>query len=260
MCLKNKIASTLGAIALVCSSLEAVVATSKPTQEAWNRVSPYLLPADHPIRDQLDAFFMQSRCTFSEDTFKAAGFSKWKPRLFTRLIVAKHPLFPGYVFKLYYDTQRFYQSEYEWEIWSKRVEGANLVAEEVEAQGWQAYIKTPKKWIYPLPTYPKPPKGYLPKHFILIQEDMDLLSDEDNQAKWKSSEVTFDDLTRVHHIIKKIGLSDCAKIQNAPFAKDGRVAFIDTQTFNQKEITWDSLDKYLSPENKKFWRQLIRQK
>jgi hypothetical protein len=242
---------------LIC--FPVALSAEKPV-EAFVRVAPYMIGEDHPIKDELDAFFSQERWIFNEKTLKSAGFSSYTPRRYSRVVVAKHDLFPGYVFKMYMDVQRYQSGVPEWELWALRVEGSNLVRDLVSEMGWENDIKTPHKWIYCLPADPKPPKGYVPKRYILVQEDMDLLSSEDNIAKWGSDEVTHELLDKVYYVLKTVGLYDCAKIHNVPFAKDGRIAFIDTQGFNSDDVSWEGLNNYLNKDNRAYWLKITRQK
>ena len=222
-------------------------------------LAPYLIPEDHPIKERLDAFFGRKRVSFHENSLKEAGFSNYTPREFTRLIVAKHPEFPGYIFKIYLDVQRYYHSRPEWYFWVMRVRGANLIRKEVEEKGWQHLFKVPQKWIYVLPSSPKAKKGYLAKETILVEEDMELLDRSENKAAWKSERVNRNFLVSLYHILHKFELLDCAKIDNIPFAQDGRVAFVDTQTFYAGYVEWDSLNRHLNRESRAFWVWLTRQ-
>jgi hypothetical protein len=233
---------------------------AEKTPDPFMRVAPYMIAEDHPIKQDLDAFFSQERWIFNEKTLKSAGFSSYNPRKFSRVVVAKHDLFPGYVFKMYMDVQRYQSGVPEWELWALRVEGSNLVREILTDMGWDDWMKTPHKWIYCLPAEPKPPKGYVPKRYILVQEDMDLLSAEENVAKWGSDEITHELLDKLYYVLKTAGLYDCAKIHNVPFAKDGRIAFIDTQGFNSDEVSWEGMNNYLNKDNRAYWLKITRQK
>lgn len=237
----------------------AMAGEEGPPKEAVRATKPFLIPETHPIKARLDAFFHKERYTFCEATLKEGGFSHYRPRDFTRLIVAKHPRFPGYVFKLYLDVQQYYKSRPEWKQWVARVKGSRLIRQEIEKQGWQHLFKVPQKWIYRLPPVPKPEKGYIPKYYILVEEDMELVSDGKNKALWKSDKITHAFLTKLHHLIYTLGLLDCAKIDNIPFSEDGRIAFIDTQTYDASTIAWESLNDNLNSKNRDFWIELTEQ-
>jgi len=215
----------------------------------------YLLHDEHPVKPLLDALFSSSRIILNLDTLKEAGFTFSKPRKFTNLIVAKHPQIPGYIFKLYLDAQRFHKHKPEEHFWKLRINGAALIQHEIETHHLQAYLKVPRKWMYKLPKFPSPPEGYMDKQYILVEEDMDILSEKDNEKFWNSSLVSLEHLQAVFYVITRVGLSDCTKPDNIPFSKDGRIAFIDTQTHGRRVITKRMLP-WLSPENQIFWKSL----
>ena len=215
----------------------------------------YLLPEHHPIKPLLDSLFSSSRVILNLDTLEEAGFVYSKPRKFTNLIVAKHPAIPGYIFKLYLDAQRDHKNKPEHHFWMLRIQGAVRVRFEIEANNLQEWIKVPQKWIYKLPKKPLPSKGYRKKHYILVEEDMQLLSPEDNESLWASSYVTIQHLHAIHLILGNVGLSDCAKPDNMPFSIDGRIAFIDTQTHG-RSVSYNHLSSWLSTENQTLWQKM----
>lgn len=215
----------------------------------------FLLPEHHPIKPQLDQLFSSSRVILNLNTLEEAGFVFSKPRKFTNLIIGTHPAFPGYIFKLYLDAQRHHKNRLEHYFWILRLQGAHLVGQEIETNNLHSFLKVPQKWIYKLPKKPLPRKGYVTKHTILVEEDMMLLSKEDNEKLWASDAVTVQHLEAVYHVLKKVGLSDCAKPDNIPFSIDGRIAFIDTQTHGG-HVSYEHLNDWLSSENQVYWRQL----
>lgn len=218
----------------------------------------YLLPDAHPIKPFLDALFSSSRVTLNLKTLQEAGFNFSKPRKFTNLIIASHPLLPDYIFKLYLDAQRYHKDKSEAHFWMLRIDGAHKVRQEIESNGLEDLIKVPQKWIYRLPKDPAPSVGYMTKHTILVEENMQLLSAEENEAIWKSSLITPRHLLAVYLILTKVGLADCAKPDNMPFSIDGRIAFIDTQTHGRK-VPLNRLSSWLSRENQVIWEHLTQE-
>lgn len=216
-------------------------------------VEPYLLPLEHPIRPLLQILFSEKRATLNLKTLKKAGFQKAKPRKFTNLIVTKHPAIPGYIFKLYLDAQRHHKETPEYAYWIARVQGANLVRQYIYDHFLEDRFKVPAKWIYELPASCRE-EGYAVKNFILVEEDMALLSDEQNKELWKSNFVTFSLLQELYGILHTVGLYDAAKPDNIPFSTDGKIAFIDTQTFGKKNVRYEKLTPFLSKENQEFWK------
>lgn len=219
-------------------------------------VQPYLLSADHPIRPVLDAIFTDSRATLNLKTLKKAGFKKTKPRKFTKLIVTMHPSVPGYIFKLYLDAQRFHKDTLEHHFWMARIQGANLARQYIIDHHLEERFKVPQKWIYELPRYPKVEEGYQEKHYILVEEDMHILPDEQNKELWGSSYVNYQLLEELYAILKCVGLYDAAKPDNIPFSVDGKISFIDTQTYGKKNVRYEKLTPFLSEGNRVFWEAL----
>lgn len=237
----------------------ACAEAKQPAQKVKNLVAPYLLPDNHPIKPTLDAIFSASRVTFTIKTLVEAGFAKTKPRAFTRLVVTKHPAMPGYIFKLYLDAQRMHKEIPEYQFWKMRIQGAEKVRKAITNRGLDALFKVPHKWIYQLPDNHFPQTGYYAKHYILVEEDMDLVSDKENKAIWKSSLITFALLDDIYAILKAVGLSDCAKPDNIPFSIDGKIAFIDTQTHGNKQVNYGKLTPFLSEANQAYWKSLTRE-
>lgn len=220
-------------------------------------ITPYLMPDDHPIKEQLDTFFSTGRHIFDQESMLAAGFTSGKPRRFTKVVVAKHPAFPGYVFKVYQDVQAYHKGLPETTFWVWRVQGVNMIRKKIAELHYEEYFKCPYKWIYKLPAEPSCPPGYLAKHYILVEEDMGILDTPDNKAVWKSSRITPELLQALHTMLSTLGLQDCAKIDNIPMCHDGRVAFIDTSTWGKEHVRYGELLHSLSLENQYFWLSIV---
>jgi hypothetical protein len=222
-------------------------------------LAPYLLPEDHPVKHKLDKIFSKNSVLLNLKTLRNAGFLKAKPRPFTELIVTKHKKIPGYIFKLYLDCQRYNHQKPEYQLWIQRIKGANKVRKTIAELGFDREFKVPKKWIYILSKTPCCEIGYYKKQTILVVEDMQLLTKENNDKKWGSDQVSQGLLDHLYLILKKTGLSDGAKPDNIPFSVDGKIAFIDTQSHHEK-VKYHRLVKWLSKENKEWWRNLIEKK
>lgn len=191
---------------------------------------------------------------------KQAGFTHPYPRKFTHLIVTQHPNLPGYVIKAYLDSQRYFKQEPDYIHWIKRIQGAALIKEYIEGKNLQSFFKVPQKWIYFLPKEPEPPEEFLKKYTILIEEDMELLNHQENKKRWMSEYIDESFLNTLYFLLKDLGLKDCAKPDNIPFCQDGKVAFIDTETFHETSIQYDKLTPYLSRNMRKYWEKLYSSK
>ncbi len=215
------------------------------------------MPEDHPVKPIADALFSQSRATLDIKSMKNAGFIDPYPRKFTHVVVTRHPLLEGYVLKVYLDAQRYFKKESELYHWLNRITGAELIRKYIEENSLEEIFKVPQKWIYRLPDFPAPAREFLKKEYILIVEDMELVSREENKELWSSALVTPDLLHHIFTLLNTIGLHDCGSIENIPFTKDGRIAFIDTETYNSWPVNFKKLAPGLSKEMKIYWNQLV---
>lgn len=229
---------------------------AKISPEVYQEVKPYLLPSEHPAKKKLDKIFSRPSVILDEKHMVQSGFINPTPRKFTRLVVTRHPDLEGYVIKTYLDSQRYYKNKPEHKLWLMRIEGVRKIAQVIQEYGLQEYFKVPKKWIYEIPNK-KTSKNYLTKHYILIEEDMNLLTEKENLKMWKSSAISQIQLQSLYIILSKVGLRDCATPDNIPLSYDGRIAFIDTQTHGAK-VPYNDLLPYLSRTNKKFWQEISK--
>jgi hypothetical protein len=227
------------------------------TEKAWTEVQPYLLPLDHPAKPILDRIFSKKRATSSHLMMKKAGFSVKQPRGNRRVTVAKHPKIKGYLIKTYLDSQNVDQKE--WEIWIHRIKGANKIQTSIESHGYCAFMKTPKKWIYPLPPISLEKEGPFRQNFILFVENMHILSNEANKLKYYQA-LTKEKLEALYVILKENLLIDSIYLDNIPFCKDGKIAFIDTEHYLTKErpLKLHRLTKYFSPLMQNHWNQILQ--
>jgi hypothetical protein len=130
-----------------------------------------------------------------------------------------------------------------------------LINREIAIHHWEKLFKTPKKWIYLLPEYPAPPKEFIRKNFILIEEDVYTL----DASIWKSELVTYELLDAFYRLLEDLGLNDCAKPENAPFCIDGKIAFIDTESHDAWPVRYKKMVPYLAPKMQDYWKVLTSQ-
>lgn len=213
----------------------------------WKEVAPRLLPEDHPIKKRLDRILAKSRVMRNQITFIQSGFDFYKPRTKSNAIVAKHRKLKGYVIKAFLEDQPV---ESEWHNWLDRAKGAELAAEVIEKKGYHGHLKAPKKWIYMLPN----PKDRL---CILVCEDMDVLKHHKNEKAWKR-DMTKAKLDALYDVLETAGLFDSVYIDNTPFCKDGKLAFVDTEHHSKWPVRYDKLDGRLSGGMSKYWQSITR--
>jgi hypothetical protein len=224
------------------------------SENQWEKAYPYLLSDDLEIKQKLDLLFQKSRAILSSKTLKSAGFTNSEPQEFSHIVVTKHKDFPGIIFKLYLDKEERRTNERALSFFLKRIAGALAVRRVIDENSLQAQFKVPHKWLYLLPERPDCKRKY--KDFILVEEDMDIVSKDENKKAWKT-QVTETTLVGLYTILNDVGLVDCTHIDNIPFAKDGRIAFIDTEAFGFYDVPFKRLRGKLSHAMRIAWSKLI---
>lgn len=212
----------------------------------------YLLPDDHPIKPELDAFFSLSRVTQDEESLLKAQFidTKFKPN--SQTVVTKHPQFKGYVFKLFTDEQD--KPDHIHSLF-KRIIGAEAVRGAIERTKSEHLFMVPHKWLYFIPPVPS---KYTPKECLLVAEEVALLPYGENVKKWKSNKVPQSTLKALYEILSEVGLSDSIYPSNIQFTQDGKIAFVDTECayWWPNPPLFHVLGDYLSDENREYWLSL----
>lgn len=237
---------------------ESFVYNPLVSAEVWIQLESYFLPTDHPIKTSLDKLFKQMRVTQSAEHFEKAGFGKPHMRKPTNIVIGKHPFFRRYIFKAYLDTQ---PPLCEWGNWAQRIEGARAIKACLKRHQFQHFI-VPHKWIYPLPLEPSPPDNSLfhRKNFILIAENMNLLSSKSNLKAFKSR-INPQILEELYTIITEEGLIDSVYPSNIPFTQSGKIAFVDTEHhYPGALIPYEKLTPFLSKEMQEYWRSIVERK
>jgi len=221
--------------------------------ETWDKLKPYFLPYDHPIRPVLDKIFASERVTLNRESFEAAGFKLRPPKNPTNLVVGKHPRLKGYLVKSFLDIQ----TVCEWDNYVKRIDGAQSIQQCIENHGYQKDFKVPKKWLYPLPSDSSSPDDpqYQRRNFILLVEDMHILGHRANTSYYKNR-ITPEKLDALYVILTEVGLIDSLFKGNIPFNKSGKINFIDTEHHHLWPIKYERLLKCLSPKMQTYWQNL----
>lgn len=226
------------------------------SENAWEKIKPYLLPTDHPAKTALDEIFNHYRATSSHKEMKRAGFSFKLPRGDRRATVAKHKKIKGYLIKTYLDTQN--TDGKEWKAWIQRIKGAECIQASIDKHGFNHLAKTPKKWIYPLPTVTTGEEGPFRKNFILVVENMHILSNTKNRIKYQES-INKERMKALYILLTENLLIDSIYLDNIPFSKDGKIAFIDTEHYltTLRPLKLHRMTKFFSPIMQEYWEQLI---
>lgn len=224
------------------------------TEEVWQKVNPYLLPENnHGIKNFLDRICSQIRILSSTEALEKAGFKIIFQQAKRGLVVAKHPKLPGYLLKMYLDSS----TRTEWPLWILRAKGSRLIQELLNKHNYNGFMKVPQKWIYPVSSFGRPvaDENTFPKDFILIVQDMKLVTEKYNLYCYKNM-MTFTQLNALYTMIQEGGLSD-SHIKNIPFSSDQKIAFIDTEYVNNWPVHHDWLTKHFSPAHQSHWLKLM---
>lgn len=221
-----------------------------PSSHPYQKMmEPYLLPSDHPIKNKLDALFSSNRVISNEQTLRAAGFEIVASTKWSYITVARHPDMPGFVFKLYLDTEKRTKQgipHCEWLI--NRCIGAEKIRKIIQAKNLH-YFTVPEKWLYVLPSTQQQDL----EPMILVATDMELENKSMSSLAWKTR-ITKDHLDELYSILKE-GTGSVYATSNIPYTKNGTFAFIDTE-HPDKKVKLAKLIKYFSEENQQYWQKL----
>lgn len=227
------------------------------TDRMRSTIAPYLLPLDHPMKAKLDSIFSQSRVIQDERTLADAGFTIVAgPMHRSFVIVARHPLIPGYVFKLYLDSEdRLRKEVSHWLSLTRRCVGAQGIRQIIERKKIRHFL-VPDKWLYLLPVYPFS-NALNPEPVILMETDMEPETLETSIQAWKTS-ITPEHLDELYSILKHGfgGEGTMSLFVNVPATKHGKFAFTDTESRKTK-LKLQNIKRYLSHDMECYWDSLI---
>lgn len=219
-------------------------------EATWNALQPFFLPSNHPLKMQLDAIFSSYRVTANQYYMALAGFVSLDVWKWDKVFVARHPSLPGYLIKAYLDDQVYMDDRQ----LVQRIAAAENLRGAIKAFGYQSLFKVPRKWLYPLPDSPETLPGLRKKNFILIVEDMNIVDREKNKKLYlKANEKQ---LVALYHLLNTLGLADSIYIQNIPFSKDGKIAFVDTERHSLWPVPFQKLTPMLNSKMQAFWKRL----
>lgn len=227
------------------------------TKDMRKKICPYLIPLQHPMKPALDAIFSRFRAIENEASFADAGFDVlfYQPYSFVR--VARHPSLPGYLLKVYLDTEKkAKKNKPAWEWLVSRCEGAENVRNLIKKKNLR-FFSVPDKWIYPLPVSPEP-KGDLKRNrqpIILLVTDMQLVSHEECVSAWKNK-ITYEHLDELYCILSH-GFASSHVVWNIPYSKSGKFTCIDTEHPKRKP-NFRQVKEHLSAEMGEYWNSIVK--
>lgn len=224
-------------------------------EDIWNEVTPYLLPDNHPIKKTvLKLLSDQSfRVTESISSLEEAGFEETGTSHVHKFYVVKHKKLKNWLLKVYTDDA---MGEKEWFRFLARCKGAEAAREAINLHNAEKYFRVPEKYLVPIPKSAEPHGNVDKKNFVLIVEYMNLHKAKDSYKKWKSRDLNKDFLTKYHQVVTTAGLADSFYIDNSPWGKDGKIAFIDLEQYHSWPIHYGKMLENLSHSMQAHWRQL----
>jgi hypothetical protein len=219
----------------------------KASQE-W--LKPYLLPKRHPMKQALDFIFAQNKPLANEEAFMRAGFRVLlsKRSSSTRnayFHLGQHPLVPGYLFKVYLDSEEGLKKNEGWNKLANRCRGAENIRKLIKEKGLRHFV-VPDKWLYRVPDSEQ--------EAVLMVTDMELVSRAECKKAWKSA--TKEQLDELYCILSH-GLSSTWLLNNIPYTRKGKFACIDTEHPKRRPRKMKQVRHYLSKEMQHYWDHLI---
>jgi signal recognition particle subunit SEC65 len=216
-------------------------------------MAPYLIPLNHPAKVILDRIFSRIRVTESLDSMIVAGFEILFIQQSSYIIVAKHPALPGYLFKIYLDSEvRRSAGRTGWQCLTDRCIGVERIKKLIKKKKIK-YFVTPEKWLYPLPVLPT--AGPIHQPVVLLVTNMNLVSDEKTQAAWKT--VPTQALLKELYYILSNGSGSWFLTGNVPYTKSGKFTFIDTE-YPKREIRMHKVKDFIDPSMHAYWDKLVK--
>jgi len=164
----------------------------------------------------------------SRAQFREAGFDvierQDKPGGHVTIMVGTHPSLPDKVFKRYPNTKDL---DYQKSNYKKRVEGVERIGEFIEDRRLMRLLM-PRKWMVRLPDEfgSRRRSGY-----IIVADKLDIVGNKDTCEQYRRIDNEL--LAQLCVLLWAFPNFD-ANPSNIPFTKDGRIAFVDTESWNRK--------------------------
>ena len=223
------------------------------TSEMREQIRPHLMPLLHPSKAMLDSLFIYSRVVLNQNSLVAAGFEVLMTTPYTYIVVARHALVPGYLFKIYLDSeQRKKDNRPGWEWLLRRCQGAANIRKVIREEKIKNFL-IPDKWLYPLPQLPLTSESKQ-EPVILLVTDMQLVGGKTTKAAWKSASKS--ELKELYSILSK-GYGSAFLTANVPYTHFKKFAFVDTE-HPQRHIELENVIPYINDEMRPYWYSLIK--
>lgn len=213
------------------------------------KVKDCLLPADHPLQEQLKNLFENSDMFQSSFQLEQEGFHLIG-RTRRGFMVAGHPAIGNYLIKKFQDdTPRRQQIK----NYLRRINGATALREFIQLNNLQ-HIVVPKKWLYCLPKrFSEPKTGK--RTYVLIVEKIDLCNGgqlRNGEIAMRYASIDSDVLRELCLVVYYFRGLDSG-LQNMPFTYKNKIAFIDTEHWeNNREGFLKHAEHFLTQDRKDY--------
>jgi hypothetical protein len=214
---------------------------------------PYLLPLEHPLKPTLDHILLKENVIKNKKTLCEAGFKILFFQKRSFIIVAKHPKAPGYLFKLYLESEkRLKKGQEGWKRLTKRCIFSAKI-KEIISQNNLHHFSVADKWLYPLPVSRS--RHVLKQPVVLLVKDMQIFDHQRSRQEWKkrANRELLDEL----YCILGRGYGSIFLTGNIPYSKSGKFAFIDTE-YQKRDLHLSKVKRYLSSKMKNYWGKLMK--
>ena len=217
-----------------------------------------------PPEIDLDKLFREKSVFDSSDDMRDAGFNVLRESAREKVIVASHRSAPGFLFKKFLRDVSLSPQE-QLAVYQTRVNGANALKAHLEALQIKKII-VPRKWLCELP--PRFNSGKSPGHIIVV-DHCHILDREESERRYHSiDKEQLYELCTIFFAFKRVDFT----AKNAPFTRDGKIAFIDTgylrpitKKLRSRRKSWDkNINKLFTDKNRRFaeglWDEFVNRK
>lgn len=230
------------------------------SQEIWESWQKYLLPSNHALKPKLDRIFSAGRITLTPETCRKAGFTRYTPQRWSRVVASPHGDLRGYWCKMYCDNELRVMNCHA--RWINRIYGAECIRKCIKENNLEKMFNVPNKWLYVLPNrLPKQYKDnahYVEKYTILVCEDARSVGHSQNKKMYKQiSDRRV--IKGFYTIIQTCGLWDSVFSFNNPFSKDGRIWFIDCEGHHRWPIHYRKFTRCFSSSMGDYWERCFKE-
>jgi hypothetical protein len=225
------------------------------TSKMRDKMRPYLLSLNSTLKASLDKIFSPSRIMHDKKSFTKAGFINLFNQRYSRIKIAKHPALPGYLLKVYFDTDVLKKCEAGWDCLTERCQGAENVRRLIKEKNLE-HFSVPDKWLYPASVSKISSKTKSVQPVVLVVTDMNLVSIEESTKAWRKK-VTHKHLDELFCILSH-GFASQSLPKNIPYSKNGTFACIDTEYPKRTYVNFNLAREFLAPEMKAYWDHLVR--